>query len=64
MMGYLLYVPGVEDYSQRYRTTHGVKLIDATSDAMMIDEQTAMERLAFDYAQAYNTRLLQFLRTQ
>ena len=58
-----LSVPGVPDYHERYKATHGLRIIENTSDAIESDSHMRLQRAARAYAKRYNLALLQKLAT-
>lgn len=60
LMGYGVYVPGVDDYNKKY-TKYGVDVIKGTSDIIQSYEQGRLTAIAQYYAEHYNLSLLQHI---
>ena len=59
--GYRLIVPGADESKfDEYREKFGFNPIDGTSDTLLNEEHGRLNRLAFEYAQAYNKEILKF----
>lgn len=64
VMGYSLEVPGVPDYEEKYSKSHGVKVIEGTSDSYPDSASLARNVFYRDYATGYNELLLRHLGDQ
>lgn len=61
MLSFAVFVPGVDDYSDHYSTTNGVKIIKGTTDTPQGDQEVRFQDRAEIYAEAYNRCLLKYL---
>ncbi len=64
MLSFAVFVPGVEDYTDRYSTTNGVKIIKGTTDTPEGEQEIRFQDRAEIYAEAYNRCLLKYLATE
>ena len=63
-MGFGLMVPGVPNYHAQYAKTHGVRVIENTSDIVEDGAHRKLQEAARQYALRYNTELLRRLQSE
>ena len=62
IMGYAVYVPGVDDYYENYER-YGYKIIEGTSDVIEDSEHGRLIGIAIHYAEIYNKLLIKHIQS-